>query len=96
MPTSLPLHDDPVPQHEPISQPQTERVDLWDAIHRCWQKLPPREHEVFRMRYLEGLDLRAIADALASNANAVAQNVFRLSRRMRACLRLAGLEEEFA
>lgn len=67
--------------------------DLWDAIRHCWDQLPPREHAVFELRYLRGLSLAEAADELHSNANAVAQSVHRLSRRMRACLAAAGVTE---
>jgi RNA polymerase sigma-70 factor (ECF subfamily) len=69
-----------------------ERSAAWDAIRSCQSKLPDREREVFELRYLSGLSLQEVAKAVDSNANAVAQSVFRLVRRMRACLRTQGYE----
>ena len=65
-------------------------VDAWDAIQHCWDKLPPREHKVFELRYLQGMNLKETAAALQSNENAVGQNIFRLSRKMKECLERSG------
>jgi RNA polymerase sigma factor (sigma-70 family) len=70
---------------EPMIDPRaTEGV--WEAVQHCWEQLPPREHHVFELRFLQGLALGEVADHVGSNANAVAQSIFRLTRRMRACL----------
>lgn len=60
--------------------------DAWDAIQHCWDELPPREHRVFELRYLQGHSLGEAAVILGSNANAIAQAIFRLGHKMRACL----------
>ncbi|MBK8097203.1 MAG: sigma-70 family RNA polymerase sigma factor [Planctomycetes bacterium] len=68
------------------------RVTAWDAIQVCQRDLSERERTVFRLRYLEGLSLQEIADRMASNANAIAQSIFRLVRRMREGLRTQGYD----
>lgn len=65
-------------------------IEAWDAIENCWERLPPREHRVFELRYLQGLSLKEVARALGSNVNAVGQSLFRLCRRMRECLKASG------
>lgn len=70
----------------------SERAIAWEAISNCKGRLPERERAVFELRYVEGLSLQEVADRVASNANAVAQSVFRLVRRMRACLSTQGYE----
>lgn len=71
---------------------QTPRTAFWEALHRCADRLPPREREVFGLRFLDGADLGTVATRLGSNANAIAQAVFRLVRRLRDCLQQSGFE----
>jgi len=70
-----------------------DRLAAWESIERCWQKLPPREHEVFDLRFLREWSLKEVAASIGSNVNAVGQAIFRLSRKMRECLARAGFEE---
>ena len=70
-----------------------DRLAAWESIERCWGKLPPREHEVFDLRFLREMSLKEVASAIGSNVNAVGQAIFRLSRKMRECLARAGFEE---
>jgi RNA polymerase sigma factor (sigma-70 family) len=69
------------------------RSALREAIKHCWDRLPPVEHRVFELRFLKGLSLKEAADAVGSNANAVGQSVFRLSRKMRDCLSASGFDD---
>jgi RNA polymerase sigma factor (sigma-70 family) len=71
---------------------QAPRTAFWEALNRCADKLPPRERDVFRLRFLDGADFGAVATQLGSNANAIAQAVFRLVRRLRDCLQQSGFE----
>ncbi len=75
----------PAEADEPAHDPRGAR-DAWDGIQHCWGRLRGREHRVFELRYLQGKALGEIAELLGSNANAVAQVVFRLARKMRECL----------
>ncbi len=63
------------------------RIDAWDTIEHCWNKLPPKQHKIFELRYIQEMKLKEIAAALESNVNAVGQNIMRLSRKMRECLK---------
>lgn len=66
------------------------RVALQEALDDCTGRLSPRERAVFEHRFVAGLDLGEVAERVGSNANAVAQAVFRLVRRLRECLATKG------
>lgn len=69
-------------------------LETWEGIERCWERLPPREHRVFELRYLQELSLKEIAAVLESNVNAVGQAIFRLSKKMQECLSRSGFGED--
>lgn len=69
-----------------------DRLAFWEALRSCAAGLPPREQAVFEHRFLGGLDLGEVAVRVESNANAVAQAVFRLVRRLRECLLTKGFD----
>jgi len=77
---------------EAVATDPSESTAAWDAIGNCKDRLPDRERAVFELRYLEGLSLQEVAERTSSNSNAVAQSIFRLVRRMRACLGTQGYE----
>jgi RNA polymerase sigma factor (sigma-70 family) len=81
-----------VPMLEPsVTDPdRAENDEFWSTVRNCEETLPPGERTVFVMRFREGLSLGDVAERTVSNTNAVAQCVFRLVRRMRACMRLRG------
>lgn len=84
----------PLPEADPATQSDvSEDLALREALKRCAGLLPVRENRVFALRFLGGLSLKETAEALASNVNAVSQSLYRLSRRMRACLETAGYRE---
>ncbi|MFY9345238.1 MAG: sigma-70 family RNA polymerase sigma factor [Planctomycetota bacterium] len=74
---------------DPVEAPGV-RSAFWAAVRDCSEQLPPREHSVFEHRFLGGFDLGEVATRVGSNANAVAQAVFRLVRRLRDCLSAKG------
>jgi RNA polymerase sigma factor (sigma-70 family) len=77
-----------------VEGPSSEaRLALREAIKTCWDRLPAMEHRVFELRFLKGLSLKQAAEIVGSNANAVGQTIFRLSRRMRVCLGDSGFDE---
>jgi RNA polymerase sigma factor (sigma-70 family) len=88
---------DPVPSAtvEPASDAASApgaRSAFWEALQACAAQLPPRELAVFEHRFLGGCDLAEVAARTGSNANAVAQAVFRLVRRLRDCLTAKGFD----
>jgi RNA polymerase sigma factor (sigma-70 family) len=78
---ALAVPDPAVDDEDPV-----ERGEFWRAIATCEAALPAGERPVFALRFREGLSLAEVAERTLSNANAVAQAIFRLVRRMRACL----------
>jgi RNA polymerase sigma factor (sigma-70 family) len=84
-----PLAFDPA---APLEPDPGVRAAFWAALAECRSALPPREQVVFEHRFLGGLDLAAVAAEVGSNANAVAQSVFRLVRRLRECLAKKGFD----
>lgn len=78
---------------DPSARPDRD-LDAFDAIEHCAALLTARELEVFDLRYKSGLSLKAVAAQLGSNENAVAQAIFRLSRKMRDCLAAQGYDQE--
>lgn len=86
----------PVPLAEPPESAASDdpgaRLAFWEAMTNCQGLLPQGEGRVFELRFLDGLSLAEVAERTASNANAVAQSVFRLVRRMRECLRRHGYD----
>lgn len=76
----------------PVADQPGDRAAFWEALTACSGHLPPRELAVFEHRFLGGLDLGEVAARVGSNANAVAQAVFRLVRRLRDCLATKGFD----
>jgi len=62
------------------------RIEDWEVIEKCWRTLTETQQLIFELRYIQEMSLDEIASTTESTANAVGQNIFRLSRRMRDCL----------
>ena len=71
-------------------EPTPERAALQgearDRIWRAFQRLPPRQREVFVLRHLEGWSTEAAAEALALSSGSVKRHLFRAVRRLRGAL----------
>lgn len=80
----------PPPEPPVQDRDQIEQNEFWRAVADCEAALPAGESAVFALRFRDGLSLGEVATRTMSNANAVAQMVFRLVRRMRACLEHRG------
>lgn len=82
---------EPAPIELMVTDPDAaENDEFWATVRSCEETLPAGERTVFAMRFRDGLSLGDVAERTVSNTNAVAQCVFRLVRRMRACMRLRG------
>ncbi|MEO6597791.1 MAG: sigma-70 family RNA polymerase sigma factor [Planctomycetota bacterium] len=75
-----------------VGEDPSSRTAFWEAMQQCAAKLPDRERAVFQHRFLDGLGLGEVAEHVGSNANAVAQAIFRLIRRLRTCLAESGFD----
>ncbi|MCA8950214.1 MAG: sigma-70 family RNA polymerase sigma factor [Planctomycetes bacterium] len=80
----------PLPERGKVEPDSAERHEFWRAVAGCEAALAAGERAVFGLRFRDGLGLSEIADRTRSNANAVAQAIFRLVRRMRVCLQRRG------
>jgi len=75
-----------IPLIEVACRGETARIEDWEIIEKCWNRLPPKEHRIFELRFIQEMNLEEIAAALGNTANAVGQRIFSLSRKMRECL----------
>ena len=68
---------------------QTERTadSRLGALKFCLQKLPARQLEVIRRRYLQNESVQAMAPAVGLNANAVSQLLHRARQNLLDCMR---------
>jgi len=65
------------------------RIEDREVIEKCRRTLTETQQRIFELRYIQEMSLDEIARTMDSTVNAVGQNIFRLSRKMRECL--AGL-----
>ena len=80
------------PDPRPGPDDELARGELEDELRRALEAIPPgRRREVFRMRFVEGMPVNQIADALGVHSGTVKVHVFRLVRELRR--RLAGKED---
>lgn len=76
-----------------------EEVDsraLGQATAVALEKLPERQREVFMLRYLEGMDLQAIADATGTSLGAAKANLWQAVQKMKEALKSFRIEGEEA
>jgi RNA polymerase sigma factor (sigma-70 family) len=57
-----------------------------ERIWQAFRELPPRQQEVFALRYLEGWSTEAVANALGLSTGSVKQHLFRAVHRLRAVI----------
>src|SRR3972149_2671604 len=71
-------------------EPTPERAALQgearERIWRAFQRLPPRQREVFVLRHLEGWSTEAAAEALALSSGSGKRHLLRAGRRLRGAL----------
>jgi RNA polymerase sigma-B factor len=74
--------------------PGFELVEQRSVIERVWNSLSPRERESLRLRHVEDLTFREIADRLGTSSTHAARIVSRSSERLQAVLRAADMGEK--
>jgi RNA polymerase sigma-70 factor (ECF subfamily) len=57
--------------------------EVRERIWLTYRTLPPRQQEVFVLRYLEGWPMDVIADALGVSVGSVKQHLYRAVHRLR-------------
>ena len=70
----------PTPEEEMLGREVREHIWL------AYRALPPRQQEVFVLRYVEGWSTDAIADALGVSIGSVKQHLFRAVHRLRSTI----------
>jgi RNA polymerase sigma-70 factor, ECF subfamily len=65
-------------------------AERWHALGRALQTLPVQQRTAFSLRYLEGLDLDAIAEAMALSRGTVRIHLYRALRKLKALDTLQG------
>jgi RNA polymerase sigma-70 factor (ECF subfamily) len=71
------------PAAKAVDETYPERQERLTA---CLEKLSEAERYLLRQRYADGLSLQAIADSVRRTANALAQTLFRIRRRLIDCV----------
>jgi RNA polymerase sigma-70 factor (ECF subfamily) len=78
----------------PAPQPSPEErfagAERWHALGRALRSLPAQQATAFSLRYLEGLDLDAIADAMNIGRGTVRIHLYRALRKLKAADALRG------
>jgi RNA polymerase sigma-B factor len=74
--------------------PGFELVEQRSVIERVWNSLTPRERESLRLRHVEDLTYREIADRLGTSTTHAARIVRRSSERLQTVLRAADMGEK--
>jgi RNA polymerase sigma-70 factor (ECF subfamily) len=70
-----------------------ERKEFWKRLAAFFSRLPASEREVFRLKYLDGLSIREIAEVLSKNESTVKTHLYRGVEKFRREEDLAGLLE---
>jgi RNA polymerase sigma-B factor len=74
--------------------PGFELVEQRSVIERVWNSLTPRERESLRLRHVEDLTYREIADRLGTSTTHAARIVRRSSERLQTVVRAADMGEK--
>jgi RNA polymerase sigma-70 factor (ECF subfamily) len=78
----------------PVPPPSPEErfagAERWHALGRALRSLPAQQATAFSLRYLEGLDLDAIADAMNIGRGTVRIHLYRALRKLKAADALRG------
>ena len=75
-------------QLDPVDPGRTARQDvdnraLGKATFEAMDRLPERQRMVFSLRYLDGLELKAIAESMAISEGAVKAHLWHAAQKMR-------------
>lgn len=71
-----------------------ERKEFWTRLKEFFSRLSPSEREVFRLRFLDGLCIREIAEVMEKNESTVKTHLYRAVEKFRRERDLSGLLEE--
>ncbi len=71
-----------------------ERKEFWTRLKEFFSRLSPSEREVFRLRFLDGLCIREVAEVMEKNESTVKTHLYRAVEKFRRERDLAGLLKE--
>jgi RNA polymerase sigma-70 factor (ECF subfamily) len=83
---SLALDEDSVASSWRTPEGEVVSADQQRCIWRAFERLAPRQREVFVLRHVEGWSTREVADALGVETGSVKRHLFRAVRRLRGAL----------
>lgn len=63
-----------------------ERQPMADALAECLKRLPPRERDLVKSKYVEGHSLVDLAESLGCSANSLHKTISRIRLALRNCL----------
>ncbi|HEX8435400.1 sigma-70 family RNA polymerase sigma factor [Archangium sp.] len=78
------------PDSHPSPEERFAGVERWRAFGRALRTLPAQQATAFSLRYLEGLELDAIADAMNIGRGTVRIHLYRALRKLKAADALQG------
>ena len=78
------------PEASPSPEQSFTGAERWQAFGRALHALPVQQSTAFSLRYLEGLDLDAIADAMNISRGTVRIHLYRALRKLKAADALRG------
>ncbi len=78
------------PAPEPSPEERFADAERWRAFGRALRSLPAQQATAFSLRYLEGLELDAIADAMNIGRGTVRIHLYRALRKLKAADALRG------
>lgn len=84
------------PSTAPGSREEADSRALGAATSEALGRLPDRQREVFVLRYLDGMDLKQIAEATGTSVGAVKANLWHAAQKMREALKPFRIEGEEA
>ena len=84
------------PSTAPNAREDAQSRMLGEAANQALERLPDRQREASVMRYFEGLDLKAIAEATGTSVGAVKASLWHAAQKMREALKLFWTEGEEA
>lgn len=74
-----------------------ERKEFWTRLNEFFSRLSPSEREVFRLKFLDGLCIREIAEVMEKNESTIKTHLYRAVEKFRRESDLSGfLKEEKA
>ena len=76
-----------IPQTHPSPHDLLEQAELGDIIRKAVAQLPPRQHQVFNLRYREELSIKEIAAHLNQSESSIKAHLYHARQKLQNMLR---------